>query len=50
MDDLEPPQRIVPEPLGPDGNPIGWRAKDLGNEDLSGDDYADQFTRHEPEG
>ena len=47
---LEPPQRLVDEPTDEQGRPLGWRAKDLDNTDLSDDDYAAQFTRHAPEG
>lgn len=47
---LEPAQRTVPEPTDEHGKPLGWRAADLTDADLSDDDYAAQFTRHEPEG
>jgi len=48
-DELEPPQRRVDEPTDEQGRLLGWRAKDVDPADLSGDDYAAQFTRHEPE-
>jgi hypothetical protein len=47
---LEPAQRLVDEPADEQGTPLGWRAKDLTDDDLSDDDYAAQFTRHESEG
>lgn len=47
---LEPAQRTVPEPTDEQGNQRGWRAADVNPRELSDDEYAAQFTRHDPEG
>ena len=47
---LEPAQRTTPEPTDEAGRLLGWRGKDIDPGELSGDDYAAQFTRHDPEG
>ena len=46
---IEPAQRLVDEPTDDQGRLLGWRAKDVPADDLSDDDYAAQFTRHDPE-
>lgn len=45
---LEPARRLIDEPTDENGNPLGWRGKDVDPGEFSDDDYAAQFTRHEP--
>lgn len=47
---LEPAKRLVEEPTDDAGRLLGWRGRDVAPGEISGDEYAAQFPRHEPEG
>jgi hypothetical protein len=46
---LEPAERAGRRADRRHGRPLGWRGADVDDADPSGDDYAAQFTRHDPD-